>query len=129
MGEARTHARKSKNPTVMWGIIRDDVQKKDYTLELHSDMKTIHENLDTFDFKNGIMRKRKYIKNNLFGCYNYYQRVYHIFIKIIYDLQYDTKRDKQLHYEYLQATSRLLYEMIVQKSCLKKSINDNLIFN
>ena len=32
-------------------IMRDDVQKKGYTLELHSEMKTIYENLDTFDFK------------------------------------------------------------------------------
>ena len=37
--------------------MRDDVQKKDYKLELHSEMKTIYENRDTFDFKNGIMRK------------------------------------------------------------------------
>ena len=38
--------------------MQNDVQKKDYALELHSEMKTIYENLDTFDFKNGIMRKR-----------------------------------------------------------------------
>ena len=31
-------------------IVRDDVQKKDYTLELHIEMKTMYENLDTFDF-------------------------------------------------------------------------------
>ena len=31
-------------------IMRDDVQKEDYTLDLHSEMKTMYENLDTSDF-------------------------------------------------------------------------------
>ena len=30
--------------------MRDDVQKEDYTLDLHSEMKTMYENLDTSDF-------------------------------------------------------------------------------
>ena len=38
--------------------MRDDVQKNDYTLELHSEMKTIYENLDTFDFRKWHQEKR-----------------------------------------------------------------------
>ena len=40
----------------------------------------------------------------------YYQTVYHIFIAI----KYHIRRDNNLHNEYLEATSRLLDEMIVQ---------------
>ena len=97
-------------------IMQNDVQKKDYTLELHSEMKTIYENLDTFDFRKWHQEKMNYFKDTLGGYFHYYQRVYHIVIAIIYFLLYDIKRDKQLHYEYLQATSRLLDEMIVQNS-------------
>ena len=57
-----------------------------------------------------------YFNCTLGGYFHYCQRVYHIFIAIIYYLQYDIKRDKELHYEYLQATSRFLDEMIVQNS-------------
>ena len=48
--------------------------------------------------------------------FNYYQRVHHIFLAIIYYLQYNVKRDKQLHYEYLEAAAEFLDEMIVQNS-------------
>ena len=48
--------------------------------------------------------------------FNYYQRVHHIFLEIIYYLQYNVKRDKQLHYEYLEAAAEFLDEMIVQNS-------------
>ena len=82
--------------------MRDDVQKKDYTLELHIEMKTMYENLDTFDFYQWHQEKMNYFKDTLCGYFHYYQRVYHIFIAIIYYLQYDKTRDKQLHYEYLK---------------------------
>ena len=39
-------------------IMRDDVQKKDYTLDLHTEMKTMYENLDTFDFYKWHQEKR-----------------------------------------------------------------------
>ena len=97
-------------------IMRDDVQKKDYTLELHIEMKTMYENLDTFDFYQWHQEKMNYYKGTLCGYFDCYQRVYHIFIAIIYHLQYRVKIDKQLHYEYLQATSEFLDEMIVQNS-------------
>ena len=99
-------------------IMRDDVQKKDYTLELHIEMKTMYENLDTFDFYQWHQEKMNYFKDTLCGYsyFHYYQRVYHIFIAIIYHLQYHIKRDKQLHYEYLEATTEFLNEMIVQSS-------------
>ena len=100
-------------------IMRDDVQKKDYTLELHIEMKTIYENLDTFDFYKWHQEKKNYFGDTSCGCFHYchyYQRVYHIFIKITHYLQYDIKRDKQLHSEYLKATTEFLDEMIVQNS-------------
>ena len=97
-------------------IMRDDVQNKGYTLDLHTEMKTMYENLDTFDFYKWHQEKKNYFKDVLCGYCDYYQRVHHIFIAIIYYLQYRVKRDKQLHYEYLQATSEFLNEMIVQNS-------------
>ena len=97
-------------------IMRDDVQKKDYTLELHIEMKTMYENLDTFDFYQWHQEKKNYFKDVLCGYFHDYQRVHHIFVKIIYYLQYHVKRDKQLHYEYLEATTEFLDEMIVQNS-------------
>ena len=97
-------------------IMRNDVQKKDYTLEFHIEMKTMYENLDTFDFYQWHQEKMNYYKDVLGGYFHYYQRVYHIFIKIVYHLQYRVKIDKQLHYEYLQATTEFLNEMIVQNS-------------
>ena len=96
--------------------MRDDVQKKDYTLELHIEMKTMYENLDTFDFYEWHQEKMNYYKDILCGYANYYQRVYHIFIAITYYLQYDKNRDKQLHYDYLEVTTEFLNEMIVQSS-------------
>ena len=97
-------------------IMRDDVQKKDYTLELHSEMRTIYENLDTVDFRKWHQEKMYYFKDTLGDCFDYYQRVHHMFIAIIYYLKYHIKRDKKIHYEYSQATSRFLNEMIVQNS-------------
>ena len=79
-------------------------------------MKTIYENLDTFDFYQWHQEKINYYKDVLCGYFHYYQRVHHIFIAIIYHLQYRVNIDKQLHYEYLQATSEFLNEMIVQNS-------------
>ncbi len=97
-------------------IMRDDMQKKDYTLELHIEMKAMYENLDKFDFYKWHQEKKNYFKDTLCGYMDYYQRVYHIFIKIIYYLQYHVKRDKQLHYEYSETTTEFLDEMIVQNS-------------
>ena len=97
-------------------IMRDDVQKKDYTLELHSEMKTMYENLDKFDFYKWHREKKDYYKNTLCGYMNYYQRVHHIFIKITHYLQYYVKRDNNLHYEYLEETTEFLNQMIVQNS-------------
>ena len=57
-----------------------------------------------------------YCKDTLCGYDHYYQRVYHFFIAIIYHLQYRVNIEKHLHYEYLQATSEFLDEMIVQNS-------------
>ena len=51
-------------------IMQNDVQKKDYTLELHSEMKTIYENLDTFDFKKWRQEKMNYFNDTLCGYFN-----------------------------------------------------------
>ena len=96
--------------------MRDDVQKNDYTLELHSEMKTIYGNLDTFDFRKWHQEKMGYFKDALGGYFHYYQRVYHIFSAIIHYVQYKIQSNKQLHYEYMEATLQLLDEMIVQNS-------------
>ena len=95
-------------------ILRDDVQKKDYTLELHIEMKTAYENLDTFDFYQWHQEKKNYFKDTLCGYMDYYQRVYHIFIKIAHYLSYYVKRDNNLQYEYLEETTEFSNEMIVQ---------------
>ena len=97
-------------------IMRDDVQKKDYTLELHIEMKTMYENLDTFDFYQWHQEKKNYFKDVLCGYFHYYQRVHHIFVKIIYYLQYRVKRNNNLPCEYLEETTEFLDEMIVQNS-------------
>ena len=76
----------------------------------------MYENLDTFDFYQWHQEKMNYFKGVLCGYFHYYQRVYHIFVKIIYYLQYRVKRDKQLQYEYLEATTEFLDEMTVQNS-------------
>ena len=96
--------------------MQNDVQKKGYTLELHSEMKTIYENLDTFDFRKWHQEKMRIISKILYVVIFIIIKEYIIFLLIIYYLPYDIKRDKQLHYEYLQTTSRLLDEMIVQNS-------------
>ena len=72
-------------------LMRDDVQKKDYTLELHIEMKAMYENLDKFDFYKWHQEKKNYFKDVLCGYFNYYQRVHHIFIKILLYLQYHAK--------------------------------------
>ena len=97
-------------------IMRDDVQKKDYTLELHIEMKRMYENLDICDVYKWHQEKNNYFKDILCGYFTYYQRVHHIFLAIIYYLQYHKKRDNTLNYEYLEATSEFLGEMIVQNS-------------
>ena len=97
-------------------IIENYVDKEEYTPELHFEMKTMYENLDTFDFYQWHQEKMKYYKDILGGYFHYYQRVYKFFLEIIYYLQYRVKIDKQLHYEYLQATTEFLNEMIVQNS-------------
>ena len=97
-------------------IMRDDVQKKDYTLELHIERKTMYGNLDTFDFYQWHQEKMNCFKEILCGYFYYYQRVYHIFIKITHYLQYDKNKDNKLHYDYLDAPTEFLNEMIVQNS-------------
>ena len=97
-------------------IMRHDVQKKDCTLELHNVMKTIYENLDEFDFYKWHQEKMNHFKDTLRGYFYYYQRVYHIFIKMTHDLHYDKNRDNSLTCEYLEETTDFLDEMIVQKS-------------
>ena len=54
-------------------------KRKDYTLELHVEMKTIYENIDKFDFYKWHQEKKNYYEDTLCGYFNYYQRVYHIF--------------------------------------------------
>ena len=61
-------------------IMRDDVQKKGYTLELHIEMKTMYENLDTFDFYTWHQEKKTYFKHVLCDYFHYYQREYIIFV-------------------------------------------------
>ena len=67
--------------------MRDDVQMEDYTLELHSEMKAMHENLDT-DFYTWHQEKRNYFKYTLCGYFHYYQSIYRMFIQtnIIYNM-------------------------------------------
>ena len=96
--------------------MRDDVQKKDYTLELHIEMKTMYQNPNTFDFYKCHQEKMNYYKDILCGYSYYNQRVYHIFIQIIYYLQYRVKRNNNLPCEYLEETTEFLDEMIVQNS-------------
>ena len=86
-------------------IMKNDVQKDKYTIELHIEMKKIYENLDKFDFYKWHQEKMHYFKDTLGGYFDYYQMVYHIFLSIIYYLQYRKSRDnEQLHYEYIEAT-------------------------
>ena len=73
-------------------ILQNDVQKKDYTLELHGEMKTIYENLDTFDFRKWHQEKMYYFKDTLCCYFDYYPRVHHIFSAIIYYLQYHIQK-------------------------------------
>ena len=58
-------------------IMRDDVQKKNYTLELHNEMKTMYKNLDKFDFYQWHQEKKNCLKNSLCGKIDYYQRENH----------------------------------------------------
>ena len=92
------------------------IVKEEYTLEIHSEMKTMYENLDTFDFYKWHQEKKNYFKDVLCGYFHYYHRVSKFFIEIIYHLHYYKNRNKQLHCAYLQETSRFLNEMIVQNS-------------
>ena len=55
-------------------------------------------------------------KDALGGYFHYYQRVYHIFSAIIHYVQYKIQSNKQLRYEYMEATLQFLDEMIVQSS-------------
>ena len=97
-------------------IMQGDVQKDKYTLEVHLDMKAMYENLGTFDFRKWHQEKIKQFEDTLCGYANYYQMIYHIFLKIIHLLAYDIRRDKILPPEYLEETSEFLNQMIVQKS-------------
>ena len=92
--------------------MKDDVQKKDYTLELHLEMKAIYENLDKFDFYKWHQEKKNYFGDTLCGYFYSYQRVHHIFTETIYQLN----RENKLHYEYVEETSEFLNHMIVQNS-------------
>ena len=94
-------------------IMKNDVQRKDYTLELHLEMKTIYENIDKFDFYKWHQEKKNYFGDTSCGCFHYlqyYQRVYHIFIKILYKLHSENK----LHYDYVEETTEFLNYMVVQ---------------
>ena len=97
-------------------IMQDDVQKDKYTLEVHLEMKATYENLDKFDFRRWHEKKMKHFEGTLCGYFNYYQMVYHMYLKITYLLAYDIRRDKILPPEYLKETSEFLNQMIVQKS-------------
>ena len=97
-------------------IMQDDVQKDKYTLEVHLEIKTMYENLDKFDFRRWHQKKTKHFEGTLCGYFNYYQMVYHIYLKIRYLLAYDIRRDKILPPENLKETSGFLNQMIVQKS-------------
>ena len=97
-------------------IMQDDVQKKDYTLELHSEMKTIYENLDIFDFYTWHLEKKNYYKDTLCGYANYYQRVHHIFIKIIYYLKSANNNNISFEILYEEEATEFLNQMIVQNS-------------
>ena len=90
-------------------IMKNDVQRKDYTLELHLEMKTIYENIDTFDFYKWHQEKKNYYEDTLCGYFEYYQRVSHIFMKILYYLH----RNDKLHYDYVEETNEFLNQMIV----------------
>ena len=63
--------------------MRDDVQKENYTLELHNEMKIMYGNLDTFEFYKWHQEKKSYFKDALCGYFHYYQRAYRVFIAII----------------------------------------------
>ena len=96
--------------------MQGDVQKDEYTLEVHLEMKSVYENLDKFDFRKWHQEKMKHFEGTWCGYCDYYQMVYHIFLKIVYLLAYDIRRDKVLPPKHLEETSRFLEEMIVQKS-------------
>ena len=51
------------------------IVKEEYTLEIHSEMKTMYENLDTFDFYQWHQEKKNYYKDILCGYFHYYHRV------------------------------------------------------
>ena len=62
-------------------IMRNDVQKKDYTLELDIEMETMYENLDTFDSYKWHQEKKNIFKDILCGYFHCYQRVCHILLR------------------------------------------------
>ena len=68
-------------------IMQSDVLKDKYTLEVHLEIKTMYGNLDKFDFYKRHQKTKQYYNDTLCGYANYYQMVYHIFLKIIYHLK------------------------------------------
>ena len=73
-------------------------------------MKTMHENLDKFDFYTWHQEKKNYFKDTLCGYFDCYQRVYTFFSAIIYSIIGFSRR---LSSDHLKETTRLITEMIV----------------
>ena len=97
-------------------IMQGDVLKDKYTLEVHSEMKAMYENLDKFDFYKWHQEKKNYFNDTLCGYADYYQMVYRIFLEIIYHLKSDA--DDKIPFEllYLEEATEFLNYMIVQNS-------------
>ena len=93
-------------------IIRDYVDKDEYTLELHIEMKTMYENLDKFDFYKWHQEKKNYFKDILCGYLNSYQRVCKFFIVIIHQLKDGADDNISFELLYSEEATRFLGEMI-----------------
>ena len=66
--------------------MRDDVQKDDSTLELHSEMKAMYENLDTFDFYKWHQEKKKYFPRYLMWLTSVLSKSISYFMKILFTI-------------------------------------------
>ena len=60
-------------------MIHSYLLKDKYTLEVHSEMKSMYENLDKFDFYKWHREKQNYFNDALGSYFEYYQMVYHFF--------------------------------------------------
>ena len=97
-------------------IMQGDVLKDKYTLKVHLEMKSMYEHLDKFEFYKWHQEKKQYYNDTLCGYADYYQMVYHIFLKIIYHLK--SYADDNISFEilYSEETTEFLNYMIVQNS-------------